>query len=383
MATQNTDPDFLVSRRALLTGAGAMVAAALLPTMAAAQPDAPTRPPGPEGTTIMTHDLNTINLKTIKTRVDSGVLFATLDGPPINMIGPDMVRDLISLLDALEHDDSVRVVVFASADKEYFISYVDIARLAEGTQETAHIGGSASGSFGGLFRRLSEARQVTIAQVEGFARAAGSEFALACDMRFASRERAVFGQVECALGTVPGAGALQHLTRLLGRGRAMEAILSSGDFDADLAERYGWVNRALPQAELGPFVEALARRIARSPWSAATRPRPVRPWPWPAGTFRGCCSTAAPSRPGRYKGRDITIQDVFEGVGAAHAGRITDDDLRELEDAACPGAGSCGGQFTANTMAIVMEFLGLAALGSAGVPAVDPRKDEVGVQPGT
>jgi dihydroxy-acid dehydratase len=86
--------------------------------------------------------------------------------------------------------------------------------------------------------------------------------------------------------------------------------------------------------------------------------------------------------PGRYKGRDITIQDVFEGVGAAHAGRITDDDLRELEDAACPGAGSCGGQFTANTMAIVMEFLGLAALGSAGVPAADPRKDDVGVRAG-
>ena len=86
--------------------------------------------------------------------------------------------------------------------------------------------------------------------------------------------------------------------------------------------------------------------------------------------------------PGRYKGRDITIQDVFEGVGAAHAGKITDDDLRELEDAACPGAGSCGGQFTANTMAIVMEFLGLAALGSAGVPAVDPRKDDIGVVAG-
>ena len=86
--------------------------------------------------------------------------------------------------------------------------------------------------------------------------------------------------------------------------------------------------------------------------------------------------------PGRYKGRDITIQDVFEGVGAAAAGRITDADLTELEDAACPGAGSCGGQFTANTMAIVMEFLGLASLGSAGVPATDPEKDHVGVLAG-
>ncbi len=86
--------------------------------------------------------------------------------------------------------------------------------------------------------------------------------------------------------------------------------------------------------------------------------------------------------PGRYKGRDITIQDVFEGVGAHAAGRITDQDLTDLEDAACPGAGSCGGQFTANTMAIVMEFLGLAAMGTAGVPATDPRKDDVGVLAG-
>ena len=86
--------------------------------------------------------------------------------------------------------------------------------------------------------------------------------------------------------------------------------------------------------------------------------------------------------PGRYKGRDITIQDVFEGVGAAHAGKITDDELRELEDAACPGAGSCGGQFTANTMALAMEFIGLSPMGSASVPAVDPRKDDVGVRAG-
>jgi enoyl-CoA hydratase/carnithine racemase len=148
----------------------------------------------------------------------------------------------------LEHDEDVRVVVFASADEEFFLPHVDIVQVAEYTKETARIGGTVSGSLGGLLRPLSDARQVTIAKVEGFARGGGSELALACDMRFASRERAVFGQIEAGFGAVPGAGGMQHLTRLLGRGRAMEVILSSGDYDADMAESYGWINRALPQS---------------------------------------------------------------------------------------------------------------------------------------
>jgi enoyl-CoA hydratase/carnithine racemase len=205
------------------------------------------------------------DFETIKTRLDSGVLFATIDNPPMNLIGPELVRDLINLLDTLEHDANVNVVVFDSADKEFFIPHVDIAKVAEYTKEAARIPGSVSGSLGGLLRRLSEVRQVTIAKIEGIARGAGSEFALACDMRFASKERAVFGQIEAGFGAVPGAGAVQHLTRLLGRGRAMEVILSSNDYDADMAERYGWVNRSIPQGELGPFVNALAYRIAGFP----------------------------------------------------------------------------------------------------------------------
>jgi enoyl-CoA hydratase/carnithine racemase len=205
------------------------------------------------------------HFETIKTRAASGVLFATFDHPPINLIGPALVRDLVDLLDGLEHDEDISVVVFASADTEFFLPHVDINHVADYTQETARIGGSASGSLGGLLRRLSEMRQITIAKIEGIARGAGSEFVLACDMRFASRERAVFGQIEAGLGAVPGAGAIQHLARLLGRGRAMEVILSSGDYDADLAERYGWVNRSIPQSDLGPFVEALASRIAKFP----------------------------------------------------------------------------------------------------------------------
>jgi enoyl-CoA hydratase/carnithine racemase len=106
---------------------------------------------------------------------------------------------------------------------------------------------------------------VTIAQIEGRARGAGSEFVLACDMGFAARESAMFGQLEQALGLIPGAGGIQHLTRLMGRGRALEVMLSAGDYDAELAERYGWINRAVPSNVLREFVRSLAHRIAGFP----------------------------------------------------------------------------------------------------------------------
>src|SRR6185503_6343947 len=116
-----------------------------------------------------------------------------------------------------------------------------------------------------LFRHLSASRLVTIAQIEGHVRGAGSEFVLACDMRFAARETAIFSQPEQAFGVIPGAGGTQHLTRLLGRARALEVLLSAEDYDADLAERYGWINRALPGSVLGDFVRMLAHRIAKFP----------------------------------------------------------------------------------------------------------------------
>jgi enoyl-CoA hydratase/carnithine racemase len=175
------------------------------------------------------------------------------------------------MLDLLEQDESIGVVVFTSADSEFFIPHVDITHVPEYTSEAARIGGPASGGLGGLLRRLSDARPVTIAQVAGYARGAGSEFALACDMAFASRERAVFGQFEAGVGSLPGAGAIQHLSRLLGRNRAMEVILSADDYDADLAERYGWINRALAHDELAPFVEKLAKRLAGFPRTALVR----------------------------------------------------------------------------------------------------------------
>jgi enoyl-CoA hydratase/carnithine racemase len=117
----------------------------------------------------------------------------------------------------------------------------------------------------GAVRYLSASRLVTIAQIEGRVRGAGSEFVLACDMRFAARESAIFGQPELAFGLLPGAGGVQHLARLLGRARALEVLLSAEDYDAELAERYGWINRALPASALGDFVSALAHRIAGFP----------------------------------------------------------------------------------------------------------------------
>ncbi|PYQ04146.1 MAG: enoyl-CoA hydratase [Acidobacteria bacterium] len=167
------------------------------------------------------------------------------------------------LIQGAEADDAVQVLVFESADRDYFISHVDVTRIGEYREAAAKLAGDAS--IGLLFRRLSVSRLVTIAQIEGRVRAAGSEFVLACDMRFAARESAIFSQPEPAFSLIPGAGGVQHLTRLLGRARALEVILSAEDYDAELAERYGWINRALPASALGEFVRSLAHRIAAFP----------------------------------------------------------------------------------------------------------------------
>jgi enoyl-CoA hydratase/carnithine racemase len=181
----------------------------------------------------------------------------------MNLLGPELVRDLVSLLQQAEAEDTSQVLVFSSADPDYFISHVDLTRIDEYRAEAAKLTGEASIAL--LFHHLSASRLVTIAQIEGRVRAAGSEFVLACDMRFAARESAIFAQFEPAFGLLPGGGAAQHLTRLMGRGRALEVMLSAEDYDAELAERYGWINRALPAGELGEFVRSLAQRIARFP----------------------------------------------------------------------------------------------------------------------
>lgn len=177
---------------------------------------------------------------------------------PINLIDDRFVADLIALLNDTEGDSNARVVVFRSADPDFFIPHVDIKRITEYTAAAATSGGPDDISLGALYRRLSEARPVTIAVVEGRARGAGAEFLYACDMRFASLERAVIGQPEVGIGTFPGAGAVQQLVRLTGRGHAMQVILGSEDLDAGEAERIGVVNKALPDEELLSYVERLA-----------------------------------------------------------------------------------------------------------------------------
>jgi enoyl-CoA hydratase/carnithine racemase len=201
--------------------------------------------------------------ETLNLRREGGVLFAAIAAPPMNLLGPELVRDLVSLIRGAEADDAVRVLVFKSADPDYFISHVDLTQVTEYRAEAAKLTGEASIAL--LFRYLSASRLVTIAQIEGRVRAAGSEFVLACDMRFAARESAIFCQFEPAFGQLPGGGAAQHLTRLMGRARALEVMLSADDYDAELAERYGWINRALPASALDDFVSSLAHRIASFP----------------------------------------------------------------------------------------------------------------------
>jgi enoyl-CoA hydratase/carnithine racemase len=206
---------------------------------------------------------DTVVFETLKMRKEGAVLFVEIAAPPMNLLGPELIRDLVSLIQRAEADDALQVLVFKSADPDYFISHVDVTRIKENREEAARLTGEAS--IGQLFRHLSVSRLVTIAQIEGRVRGVGSEFVLACDMRFAARESAIFGQFEPAFGVIPGAGAAQHLARLMGRARALEVILSAEDYDAELAERYGWINRALPASELGDFVSLLAHRIASFP----------------------------------------------------------------------------------------------------------------------
>src|SRR5215472_158226 len=146
-----------------------------------------------------------MDFETLKVREEAAVLFAEIAAPPMNLLGPALVRDLVSLIQQAGADNAIRVLVFKSADPDYFISHVDVTRISEYRQEAAKLTGEASIAL--LFRYLSASRLVTIAQIEGRVRGAGSEFVLACDMRFAARESAIFGQPEQAFGVIPGAGA--------------------------------------------------------------------------------------------------------------------------------------------------------------------------------
>ena len=183
-----------------------------------------------------------------------GAWTITFSNPPINMFDPTTIVELRALLGNLEADPSVKVMVFQSAHPDFFVAHFDLPKAAEQPE--------VLGLWRDVVLRLSSAPVVSIAKIRGRTRGIGSEFVLACDMRFASRKSAVFGQPEVGVGVIPGGGALEWLPRLVGRSRALEIALSADDFDADVAERYGWVNRTLDDDDLDPFVDALAARLA-------------------------------------------------------------------------------------------------------------------------
>lgn len=206
------------------------------------------------------------NYRTLTREDRDGVAVITFNHPPINLVDRNLVIDLLKLAQALESDQQTRVVIFRSGHPEFFLAHFDLSGEVNG-KPTPPLPEAEASVLSQLFTRYSRLPQVTIGELRGRARGAGSEFLLALDMRFASRERAVLGQPEAALGIIPGAGGTVRLTQLLGRARALEVCLGCCDFDAELAERYGWVNRALSDAEIEAFVDEQARRIALFPES--------------------------------------------------------------------------------------------------------------------
>jgi enoyl-CoA hydratase/carnithine racemase len=185
----------------------------------------------------------------------------TFDNPPLNIFGPASIPQLNEIIASLETDEHVTVVVFDSAVEGFFLTHYDfLARLEDTTRLPP--GPTGLQPLPDMLVRLSRAPVVSIASIRGRATGVGSELALACDMRFASREKAILSQWEVGAGLVPGGGPMARLPRLMGRGRALEVLLGADDIPGDLAELYGYVNRSLPDADLDAFVDALATRIA-------------------------------------------------------------------------------------------------------------------------
>lgn len=212
----------------------------------------------PESTT------NYSDYRTLRVQLAQGVARVTLDNGPINLLDKPLFKELLRLTDQLAADDRVRVVVLCSANPDYFIAHFDVGLILKFPADPPQSDAPLS-----PFHRMAEAwrtmPKATIAVVEGRAGGGGSEIALSCDMRFALRGRAVFNQPEVALGILPGGSGTVRLSRLLGRSRGLEVMLGCDDVDADLAERWGWVNRTLDAAALWPHVDRLAARIASFP----------------------------------------------------------------------------------------------------------------------
>ena len=198
-----------------------------------------------------------------------------LDNPPLNLMGPEFVLQIREVVTALENDDRVKVVVFESAVDRVFLNHSDFLANFEDLTNIPQ-GPTGLEAWPDVLVRLTRAPFVSIALIRGRATGNGSELALACDMSFASRENALLSHFEVGAGIVPGGGPMARLPRVMGRARALEVLLSSDDIRGADAERLGYVNRALPDAELDEFVDALATRIASfDKWAIANTKRLV------------------------------------------------------------------------------------------------------------
>ncbi|WP_241021551.1 enoyl-CoA hydratase/isomerase family protein [Burkholderia sp. Ac-20353] len=201
--------------------------------------------------------------KCFQFKFDRGVAFVVMNYPPFNLLDEIFSEEFDRLGRELEADNAVRVIVVQSALPEFFIAHSGLARVAAASTNVSSTRSfRMTQSIGERFRNM---QKVTIARVEGRARGGGSEIALACDMCFAERDKAIFGHPEAGIGLVPGGGSTQRLPRLMGRSRALEILLGCQDVSAEMAERYGYINRALPSDELTQVVDELAYRIAGFP----------------------------------------------------------------------------------------------------------------------
>ncbi|MEL6441680.1 MAG: enoyl-CoA hydratase/isomerase family protein [Cyanobacteria bacterium J06621_8] len=209
--------------------------------------------------------MNYDNFTTFNVQVKNAIAWVTFDYPPVNIQGTAMLDDLNHLAEQLESDHSMKVVVFQSAHPEIFVAHYDTGLLKDMSTVAISRDEIETSYLQNVLNRISKLPQATIAKVEGFARGGGHEFALACDMRFAARGKAKFMQMEVGMGILPCGGGASRMARQVGLGKALEIILGARDFDADEAEAYGTINKALDADKIGSYVEALADRISKFP----------------------------------------------------------------------------------------------------------------------
>ncbi|NGO08272.1 enoyl-CoA hydratase/isomerase family protein [Streptomyces sp. HC44] len=204
---------------------------------------------------------------TLHMSIEDGVARIVLDNPPVNVLDATMMRELRTLLTTLADDSTVRVIVFSSADPEFFLAHVDmrIGEKMDVLQELAASTPADVNVFQAVGELIRHQPQVTIVKLAGKARGGGAEFVAAADMAFAATETAGIGQIEALMGIIPGGGGTQYLRDRVGRNRALEVVLTADLFDAEAAASYGWINRALPADQLDEYVDRIARNIAALP----------------------------------------------------------------------------------------------------------------------